>query len=310
MTDMPSLPDTTDEVAQAVRNLMPGLRRQARIALGLIALAIGAAVAVAAQFLNSGMESEDRWKMAMLAVFVGGMLVVVAYKWTIRAQESLVMPVLARSIGLSYSKNAKQFIQTIPKRLLPARGIRGGEDFVQGTLGAHAIQMAEVYVETGGKRSRTLFKGIVAQFPNRVTMPAFFVASEDQTRPGVFFGGDLSTEGLHHLRNVSGGAGRTYGVWTSWTKQEEPKPLSAVVDILTRVENHIGQGAELYAATSNGVEMHIALTHRRDLFHVGGLFPNEANLFSDVRAAVQDLMVPLTLAKTLIEAEEIAAAKA
>jgi hypothetical protein len=85
--------------------------------------------------------------------------------------------------------------------------------------------MAEVNVETGGKNSRTLFKGIVAQFPNRTAMPAFFVALEDKTRPGFFFGGDLSTEGLHHLRTVTGNGGRSYGIWTSWSKLEEPPPL-------------------------------------------------------------------------------------
>ncbi len=55
--------------------------------------------------------------------------------------------------------------------------------------------------------------------------------------------------------------------------------------------------------------MHIALSHKRNLFHLGGLFPDENQLFRDVRAAMQDLMVPLTLAKSLIEAEETASEK-
>ena len=91
---------------------------------------------------------------------------------------------------------------------------------------------------------------------------------------------------------------------------EEPPALSAVVDVLTRIENHVGYGAELYAATSNGEEIHVALSHKRNLFRVGGLFPNEDEVFQDVRAAMQDLTVPLTLAKALIEAEEAAVAKA
>lgn len=303
------IPDASTEVAQAVRALMPALKRQSMLAVGIISLAIIAAAVVILLALSSGMDGEDRWKLALIAGIAGFFAVTATFKWTVRKQEAQIMPILARTIGLTYSKNAKPFVTALPKRLLPARGIRAGEDHVHGSIGAHAIQMAEVNVETGGKNSRTLFKGIVAQFPNRTTMPAFFVALEDKTRPGFFFGGDLSTEGLYQHSTVTGNGGRRYGVWTSWSKLEDPPALSEVVAILTRIEDHVGSGAELYAATSNGVEMHIALTHKRNLFHLGGLFPDENQLFRDVRAAMQDLTVPLTLAKLLIEAEEAAGPK-
>lgn len=307
MTEDAPLPDASHEVALAVRALMPAIKGQAVTAVGIITLAIVAAAVAAVLFLNSGMEGDDRWQMAFFAGLGAFLVVTWTYKWTVRRQEAQVMPILARAIGLEYSKDANAFVKALPKRLLPARGVRVGEDHVHGSIGAHAIQMAEVNVETGGKNSRTLFKGIVAQFPNRIAMPAFFIALEDKTRPGMFFGGDLSTEGLHHLRTVTGNGGRNYGVWTSWSEMEEPPTLSAVATILTRIEDHVGSGAELYAATSNGVEMHIALSHKRNLFHLGGLFPDENQLFRDVRAAMQDLTVPLTLAKLLIEAEETAA---
>lgn len=303
------LPDQTVEVAQAVRNLMPAMQNKARIALVVIIIAFVAATLGVALFLNSDMEGEDRWKFAMFSALGGVLVVMGIFKWMIRAQEALVMPVVAGAIGLTYAKDAKAFVRALPKRLLPTRGVRSGEDHVQGSLGAHAIQMAEVKVETGGKNSRTLFRGIVAQFPNRVVMPAFYVALEDKTRPGMFFGGELDTEGLHHLRNIHQN-GRSYGVWTSWSEVPEPPALSAVVEILTRVEEHIGSGAELYAATSNGEEMHLALSHKRNLFRIGGLFPSENELFADVRAAMQDLTMPLKLAQALISAEETAVAKA
>lgn len=308
MTEAPPPPDATDEVALAVRSLMPDLRK-----LGAGSAALMAAVAVGTTILtlmvtSSAMDGEDRWKLALITLGIGAAIIFYSHRWMIGRQEATVMPVLARSIGLSYDKNAKSFLNSLPSRLLP-KGVRKAEDHVHGSLGAHEIQMAEVSVETGGKNSRTLFKGIVAQFPNRVAMPAFFIALEDKTRPGMFFGGDLSTDGLHHLRTVLNG-GRAYGVWTSWSQMEEPPALSAVIDVLTGIENHIGYGAQLYAATSNGEEMHIALSHSRNLFRVGGLFPSEAEIFADVRAAMQDLSVPITLAKTLISAEEAAVAKA
>lgn len=85
--------------------------------------------------------------------------------------------------------------------------------------------------------------------------------------------------------------------------------LGPVVEKVTRIEDLIGRGTRLYAATSNGTEMHVALTHSRNLFRIGGLFPSETDAFADVRTAMLDLTVPLTLAKALIEAEEIAMAK-
>ena len=53
--------------------------------------------------------------------------------------------------------------------------------------------------------------------------------------------------------------------------------------------------------------MHIALSHKRNLFHLGGIFPDETRSFT--ASAPQDLTVPQALAKLLIEAEETAAAK-
>jgi hypothetical protein len=300
-------PDTSSQVALAVRNLMPGLRRQSFVALAVsIAAAVASGIA-SLMILSSEMDGTDRFELILLAVGAGILVIVLSYRHMRKKQEALVMPVLAESVGLRYDKAAQTFLNALPARLLP-KGVKKGEDHVSGTLGAHTIQMAEVNVETGGKNSRTLFKGIIAQFPNRTTMPAFFVALADKTRPGIFFGGDLSTDGLHHLRDVQS-SGRTYGVWTSWSQMQEPPALAAVVEVLTGIERIVGNGVELYAATSNGVEMHLALSHKRNLFRVGGLFPSESDLFADVRAAMQDLSVPLTVAKALISAEETAMAQ-
>ena len=121
-------PDASSEVALAVRALMPVLKRQATLAVGIITLAIIAAAVASMLFLNSGMDGEDRWKMAFLVGIAAFFVVTWTYKWTVRKQEAQVMPILARAIGFSYSKNAKSFVSTLPRRLLPARGIRAGED--------------------------------------------------------------------------------------------------------------------------------------------------------------------------------------
>jgi len=302
-------PDASTEVALAVRNLMPGLKRRAVIATSLMGAALGVGCLVMFWSLTSGNDGDERWKFGIFALFLAALSVGWAYHWMIRGQEALVMPVLAAAVGLSYNKTASGFLHSLPDRLLPKSRQRSAEDLVQGNLGAHRIEMLEVKVETGGKHSRTLFAGLVARFPNRVAMPAFFIAREDKTRPGLFFGGELSTDGLYHLRTVTGGGGASYGLWTSWTDRAEPAALAPVVEKVTRIEDLIGRGTQLYSATSDGTVMHVALTHSRNLFRIGGLFPNEIDVFADVRAAMQDLRVPLTLAKALIEAEEIAVEK-
>lgn len=295
--------DTSEQVTTAVRALLPELRRKSRTALAISAFAAAVTLALIYLLLKS---DPDRWNFALYAGFAGLAVIYFTVSSTISAQQSLVMPIIARSIGFSYAQDATAFVQALPKRLLPDRRVRKGEDLVTGSLGAHAIQMAEVTVETGGKNSKTLFKGIVAQFSNRTAMPAFFVARQDKTLPGFFSGGDLSTEGLHHLRDVFIGD-RTYGIWTSWKDGPEPASLAAVIEVFRGIETVVGRGAELYAATSIGVEIHLALSHRRDLFKVGGLFPSEERVFADVQQALHDLTVPLTLARALIDAEAEAA---
>ncbi|MDZ4068182.1 MAG: hypothetical protein U1E06_15255, partial [Tabrizicola sp.] len=100
-------PDSSDQVEQAVRALMPALRRQAMGANLFIALAIGATGVGALLILNSGMEDKDRWKMAGLAGIAGFVVVAWIYRSTIRSQQAQVMPILASAIGLTYSKDAK-----------------------------------------------------------------------------------------------------------------------------------------------------------------------------------------------------------
>ncbi|MBL9053172.1 MAG: hypothetical protein JNN02_05530 [Tabrizicola sp.] len=309
MSDAGETPDASTEVAVAVRNLMPQLRTESRLAIALMGAAIVTGLAIAFVTMTSNMDTEGRWKISFFAAFGGCFLAFLAHKRMRRQQEALVMPVLASAVGLTYAKDAKPFLRALPERLLPKRGIKTAEDHITGSLGAHRVEMAEIKVETGGKNSRTLFAGLVVRFPNRTAMPAFFIAREDKTREGWLFGGELSTDGLYHLRSVIGGGGASYGIWTSWTARDEPPALAPVVEAVTKIEDRLGRGTQLYAATSNGEEMHLALAHSRNLYRLGGVFPDEHQIFADVREAMQDLSVPLTLAKALIEAEEVAAAK-
>jgi hypothetical protein len=109
---------------------------------------------------------------------------------------------------------------------------------------------------------------------------------------------------LVQIRTVTGGMGRRFGVWASSTAAADHPALGAVLDILTDLERRVSSNAELLSATSNGEEMHVALTHKRDLYKIGGLFVSAATILEDVQAAYRDLTMPLTIAMQLMEAEK------
>lgn len=304
MTDMPPLADDpADQVARAVAELYPRLWREGlrAIVISLFTLGLSAAV-ITLIFERQIDDPEGQQKLAGYVALTAFVVIVAAWKWAVHTQEELVMPILAGAVGLTHGKLAGTFVARLPKRLLPSPAERQGEDWVTGRLATHMIEMAEVKVDTGGKSPRGLFQGVVAQFPNRRPMPAFFLARADLTSPGPLGGASLSTEGLHHLRDLPVGDG-VLGLWAFTSTGPDPIALSAVVDVLTGIESQLGPGFRLYSSMSNGEEMHVALTHKRNLFRVRGLIPSRDRLYAEVQAALQDLNVPLTLARLLIEAE-------
>ena len=109
-------------------------------------MALSAALAATAILvaLGSGLETRALLKVVMVGVIGLGLVVVAARRWAVRRQEAAVLFILARSIGLTHAKDASAFVRSLPKRLLPERSLRNGEDHIHGTLGAHAIEMAEV----------------------------------------------------------------------------------------------------------------------------------------------------------------------
>jgi hypothetical protein len=164
------------DVTTAVQALLPELRRKSRQGWMLIALV--SVLAAAGTYALAGVGEGATWLFPLMA---GVFLIALIVGWIRKRHESMVMPILATTVGLSYAKDASGFVRCLPQRLLPKGRICRGEDCLSGAIGGRTIRMAEVKVETGGKNSRTLFKGVVANFPNAVAMPPFFIADEDQT---------------------------------------------------------------------------------------------------------------------------------
>jgi hypothetical protein len=299
------------DIAAAVQALTPQLTRLSLLALlGIAALGLAMVAGVSFALGFDDDQSGDRFKIVLFVLLAGGLLCAFTYRWMRRQQESLVMPVVARAVGLTYQKDGTGFLRSLPPRLLPRHTQRRAEDYVTGRLGRHEIRMAEVEVETGGKNSRTLFKGLVVEFRNQVPMPAFFLASPEQTAPGVLFGGWINVDDLHHLRDLSGPSGGTYGLWTSTPASAEPPGLALAAEGVVALDHRIPAPVTLFTATSTGEEMHLALSHQRNLYQIGGFFPQGAQVLADVQIAAADLSIALSLAQELIALEATVAAAA
>jgi hypothetical protein len=294
------------DIEAAVAALHPRLTRLSLLALLAMAVVLAIGTWLLVYFLGRIDDGVDRFKAAAIIAGLGIALMVLAYGQMRKAQEALVMPLVAKAVGLTYQKDAKGFFRALPPALLPKTAVRTGEDYVIARLGPHEIRLAEVKVETGGKNSRTLFEGIVAEFHNRVPMPAFLLAPHEQTRPGVLFGSWIPTDGLVHRRDIAGPSGTEYGLWTGHSASPADAPaLDKVVTAILGLERRIAAPVELFTATSNGSETCIALTHERNLFRIGGLFPQRAQVLADVQIAATDLSIALSLAHELIAIEAL-----
>ena len=232
--------------------------------------------------------------------FVTLALCLVVASWVRRRHGTFIKPFLARTAGLSFSPKAKEFIAGLPTRLLPRASVRKGEDLLSGLIGDRNVEMAEVKFETGGKNSTTLFQGVVLSFPNVAPLPPFFIVSEAQTEKRFLVGARIAVDGLVRVGSRLGG-NVAYGVWASSPDVAERPALDAMLKILIDLDPVLGWQADLLSATSNDEVIHIALSHKRDLFRMGGLFATSDRLMQDVRQAYVDLTLPM--ATRLLEVE-------
>ncbi len=292
--------DDIPDINAAMPGLLPVLRN-ATIQGWLMAAGVLAGSAALAWAVSGLGEDGKAWAFAILFMSLFGMGAVARY--TRRRHEAEIMPLLARTAGLDYAQQGKWFLDSLPPRLLPKDRDRTCEDALSGKIGDRPIRFAEAKIETGGKNSTTLFRGVVAEFPNVVPMPAFFVASEAQTRGWFIFKGNIQVDDLVRVQTLSGRSGMEYGVWSSSAEAARKPGFEAVLDILTGLESIVGSDAKLYTASSDGVMMHLAISSKRDLFKIGGMFASADTLAADIRRAYDDLTLPMKIVSALLQAE-------
>jgi hypothetical protein len=224
--------------------------------------------------------------------------------WVARKQQRLVMPFLARSAGFEYEQNGALLMKELPPRLLPKARVRPAEDWITGSVAKRRMSLVEMHLKTAGKHQKTLFHGFVIRFENAIPMPAFFVAQESHANYGPFSTIRIEVDDLVHVETFSRPSGTQYGVWTSKAGADAQHPgLQAVINALGEMEQSARQQSELFSATSNGIEMHVALSHKRNLFYFGGLLATKTRVLKGIQSAAADFNIPISLVENLIEVE-------
>lgn len=289
------------DVGAVVATLLPDLRAAGRTGLRWMALIGAAGVAAPVLLIAALDESGVGWAIgAVILAVVAGFVV---YELTARRQAALVMPGLARMIGLSYRQNDRSFLDALPERLLPRAARKGVDDVVEGVIGGRTIRFGELTLATGGKNSRTLFRGIVAAVPNVAPLPPFFLAVESETRGWFGFAGRIDVGDLTHVRSITSRSSEVLGVWTVSPADADAPALAAVLDVLTGLAGEIGESTRLYSASSDGRTTHVALRFDRDLFSIGNPFAGDERLVESIRSAFADLSVPVRVVSALLRAE-------
>ena len=291
--------DPLPDVPGAVASVMPGLRRVQWQGWAAVIVLVPSVVAMV------WAAAEPRLILLILALAASALVLI--WHAVKSAQENTIMPLLAAAIGFRFDKSARYFAQNLPSPLLPESS-RTGEDLLIGQIGAHELTFAEIKVETGGKNSRTLFKGVVIKVSNALPLPEFCLLRLDQVEyPGIFVTGPLSVDDLVKRGEMQGPLHR-YGVWTSPIAPADDPARDRVIEVLMTTPEVTTPTATLYSAISDGAETFIAFETSEDLFAFRGLLATSEQMGKAVQRAFAQLSIPLALLNKVLEAEaELAA---
>ncbi len=290
------------DIAAIVDDLRPRLLRcQIEGWAGSVALGISGVI-----FLWLTFSYPDALGTSIHISGILGVLALFGAAWMVkrarRGHEKLLMPQLAQTLDLDYLPESKEFLHSLPPRMLPRAAHRTAEDILSGRIGGREIRFGEVKVESGGRHSRVLFDGVVMEFRNAVSLPVFLMVAEGETRGLFGMAGRIEVKDLIPLDSIHRG-GETYGIWSTAAAGEAPA-LRAVLDILTSLAPQFGADVRLYSALSDGARTWVAIRQKRDLFRIGGLIAGRDKLLSDITRAYEDMTQPLRIVQALLEAEE------
>lgn len=296
-------PPAQDPETEAFSAVLPFIRSSRRTGWILMAASVAAIVVVSAWLFSLG---EDGFSWGIAVLFVGLMMVPFAIADNVRRkQEKQVLPLIARAFGLTYTKSPPDIFYSLPEVFIPRGGRRSVDDQMAGEVAGRRFEFTEVKTETGGKNSRTLFRGVVVSIANARKLPQFVIASTKETKGFLFFRGNVHVEGMEYHEGVTGADGTYYGLWSHGGQDVgQLAGLQAFMRRMSEIGPQVLGSGMLYSVACDGRSIHVALTHGQDLFRVGGIFANEARVMADIRGAAEQLGHPIRLVSEVLRAEE------
>lgn len=200
---------TLPDLAEALPRIEPKLRRITLEGWAAgVATALATALAVRWLFENS----EDIGPVVFTVV-----LGILCLEWlarrTRRRHEARIMPMLAGAAELNYDPEGVPGLMNGDDMLRPQSGRRRTEDGIHGDIAGSRIRFGEVYLETGGKHSRTFFKGVVAAFPNVAPLPCFALVKLGLSKQRFLVGAVVDMSGWTPKRNIIGPGVSEFELW-------------------------------------------------------------------------------------------------
>lgn len=265
--------------------------------------AVVAVVGVAGLLMSAGGDGVS-YGIAVLVVGLLMLPVMVAESVRLK-QEKEVLPLIARAFGLSYTKSPPDIFYSLPEVFIPRGGRRSVDDQMAGEVAGRRFSFTEVKTETGGKNSRTLFKGVVVTIANDRKLPEFLIASTKETKGFLFFRGNVHVEGMDYHEGVTGPNGVYYGLWSRGGGQVGAlSGLRAFMERMSEIGPQVLGTGELYSVACDGRSIHLAIRLAEDMFRVGGLLADDARVMADIRRAGDQLAHPIRLVSEVLRAEE------
>jgi hypothetical protein len=301
---MPTAPDPipADPAAQAISQLLPEMRAAQRSGW---AMAIGGFLVLGALALFLVTREEDWVTFGIFCAILAVMLPFWVATDVRRKHERQILPVIARTFGLTHRKDPGEFFSSLPPVFIPRGGRRSADDQMSGRVADRWFRFTEVKTETGGKHSRTLFQGVVVEVENRHSLPPFVIASTRETKGFLFLRGNVHVEGMDYHEGVTGPDGTYYGLWSPPdTGLDQLQGVTAFLQRMVNIGPEVLGTSKLYSVACTGNEVLVALAHSRDLFRIGGMFTDEQKVMADIRSAAAEFSHPVQLVAEVIRAAE------
>lgn len=249
-------------------------------------------------------QNKDSAKWAFAAFVLGGITIIGIFGWVRGQHERKAMPILARVFGLGYQKSPQNFYQNLPVNFIPMGGRRSVDDMMSGRVAERAFHFAESKTETGGKNSRTLFRGVILDLESKKGLPEFIIALEQETTGTFLSKVRVKVEDMALLHRATGHDGQAYGMWSRHPNTNEVDGLRSFMERVIALGPKVLGKSTLYSLVSSGTHFYISLRHDRDLFKIGGLLADDAQMRADMQTAAAEFSHPIDLIAEVLRAEE------